>query len=121
MRVAWDVLFYDEFEAEFDRLPRNVQDELLACGRLLEKFGPKLGRPHVDTLEGSLYANMKELRFKAADGEWRVAFAFDRERRAVLLAGGNKIHMSKRRFYSSLVRKADARFGRHLEQGKKGT
>ena len=35
-------------------------------------------------------ANMKELRLSAADGEWRVAFAFDPERRAVLLVAGEK-------------------------------
>jgi len=47
--------------------------------------GPKLGRPWADTLKGSHYANLKELRFEAADGEWRAAFAFDPERKAVML------------------------------------
>jgi len=44
----------------------------------------------VDTLKGSRYANMKELRFSAADGEWRVAFAFDPRRAAILLVAGDK-------------------------------
>ena len=47
--------------------------EILALSRLLQQFGPQLGRPRVDTLNGSRHANMKELRFSAADGEWRVA------------------------------------------------
>jgi hypothetical protein len=47
-----------------------VHDALLAVAKLLAKFGPQLGRPHVDTLNGSEYANMKELRFEALDGVW---------------------------------------------------
>jgi hypothetical protein len=57
---------------------------------MLEQFGPHLGRPHVDTLQGSRHSNMKELRFTAADGVWRVAFAFDPERHAILLVAGDK-------------------------------
>jgi len=55
----------DEFEPEFDELPEDVQTEILALSRLLQQFGPQLGRPHVDTLKGSRYANLKELRFSA--------------------------------------------------------
>ena len=57
---------------------------------------------------------MKELRFNAADGEWRVAFAFDPERRAVLLVAGQKSDGGQRRFYQALIRKADERFDHHL-------
>jgi hypothetical protein len=46
---------------------------------------------------------MKELRFSAADGEWRVAFAFDAKRRAILLVGGDKSGHSKKRFYRELI------------------
>jgi hypothetical protein len=66
----------DEFEPEFEALHEDVQTEILALSLVLEEFGPQLGRPRVDTLKGSRHANMKELRFSAADGEWRVAFAF---------------------------------------------
>ena len=66
-------------------MPEAVQDELLAHARLLEEFGPQLGRPHADTLNGSAHANMKELRFDADDGVWRLAFAFDPRRKAILL------------------------------------
>ena len=62
-----------------------MQDEIRAHALLLERFGPQLGRPHVDTLRASRHANMKELRFDAAEGVWRVAFAFDEKRNAVLL------------------------------------
>lgn len=77
--MAWTVTNHDEFETEFDALPEAVQDELLALASLLETYGPALGRPHVDTLAGSMHANMKELRFNAADGVWRVAFAFQKD------------------------------------------
>ena len=91
-----------------------MQDEIYAVGRLLEQFGPQLGRPQVDTLNGSRHANMKEMCFSAADGEWRVAFAFDLTREAILLVAGNKSDGNERRFYRALIRKADGRFDRHL-------
>ena len=62
---------------EFDALHEDVRAEPLALSLVLQEFGPQLGRPRVDTLKGSRHANMKELRFDAAGGEWRVAFAFD--------------------------------------------
>jgi hypothetical protein len=87
--------------------------------KLLETFGPQLGRPRVDTLKGSSHANMKELRFDADGGVWRIAFAFDPSRRAILLVGGDKSGGSEKRFYTALIRKADSRFDAHLEKLKK--
>ena len=89
-------------------------NEILAHGKLLEQFGPRLGRPRVDTLKESKYANMKELRFDAADGVWRVAFAFDPRRRAILLVAGDKSGGSQVRFYKQLITRADARYATHL-------
>jgi len=91
---------------------------------MLRVFGPQLGRPHADTLNGSRHANMKELRFQAGSSEWRVAFAFDLERKAILLVGGNKAAKSKKKFYRDLIRVADRRFDRHqweLAKGRKGS
>ena len=59
----------------------------------------------MDTLKCSDYANMKELRFKAADGEWRAAFAFDPKRQAILLIAGDKTGVSETKFYKRLVAK----------------
>lgn len=112
--MDWVVTFDEEFEPEFDQLAADVQDELLAHARLLERFGPLLKRPHVDTLKGSQYPNMKELRFEAADGVWRVAFAFDSTRQATLLVAGDKSGTSEKRFYKALIKKADTRFRAHL-------
>ena len=112
--MAWSVLFHDDFTVEFVDLPDAVKDELLAEAKVLETFAPALGRPRVDTLNGSKHANMKELRFNAADGVWRVAFAFDPKREGVLLVAGDKSGASEKRFYKQLIRKADERFGEHL-------
>jgi hypothetical protein len=108
--MAWTVLFHDDFEPEFLELKEDVQDELLAHVDVLAEFGPALGRPRVDTLAGSRHANMGELRFKAADGVWRVAFAFDPERRAILLVAGDKSGVAQARFYKTLIKTADGRF-----------
>ena len=114
--MDWEVTFDPAFESELDALSIAVQDELLAHAKLLEAFGPMLGRPRVDTLNGSRHANMKELRFRADDGVWRVAFAFDPERSAILLVAGDKSGVSERRFYRQLIRKADDRFDAHLDR-----
>lgn len=118
--MVWTVRFDDAFEAEFDALPAPVQDELLAQAAGIQEFGPRAGRPRVDTLKGSKHANMKELRFDADDGVWRVAFAFDPAREAILLVAGDKSGGSEKRFYKALIKTADARFDAHLERLKKG-
>lgn len=112
--MKWTVKFSTKFDTEFNELNLKVQDELLAHALLLEKFGPQLGRPWVDTLKGSKYSNMKELRFKANNGVWRVAFAYDPKRQAILLIAGNKSGISETRFYKELIRKADERFSSYL-------
>lgn len=116
--MKWTVKFYEKFEEEFNELETEVQDELLAHALVLEEFGPQLGRPTVDTLKGSKHANMKEIRFKANNGVWRVAFAFDPTRQAILLVAGNKAGTSETRFYKELIRKADERFSKHLMHSK---
>ena len=83
--------------------------------RLLEEFGPQLKRPRCDTLNGSKHANMKELRFDADGGVWRVAFAFDPDRQAVLLVAGDKSGVSQKKFYKALLRVADRRFDDWVE------
>lgn len=116
--MPWTVSFSEEFEPEFDELPPEVQDAILARALLLEREGPLLGRPHADTLTGSKHANMKELRCNAADGVWRIAFAFDPDRQAILLVGGDKSGGSEKRFYKHLIARADERFDRHLAKRK---
>src|SRR6267143_672019 len=75
MPTTWEVVFHGEFEPEFDGLLEEVQEELLAQAKLLQQFGPRLGRPHADTLNGSRHANMKELRADTKDQALRIALA----------------------------------------------
>ncbi|MGA8160407.1 MAG: type II toxin-antitoxin system RelE/ParE family toxin [Acidobacteriaceae bacterium] len=117
--MMWTVLLADEFEPEFMALGKDVQDEVFALTRLLQQFGPHLGRPRADTLKESRHANMKELRFDAAGGVWHVAFAFDPKRGAILLVAGDKSGGSQKRLYRELIRKADQRFEAHLNRIKK--
>ena len=141
--MHWTVEFHPEFAGEFAELGEVVQDRLLAKIELLREFGPRLvnpggngpmvptrgrdaefppwylrrnelGRPHADTLNGSRYNNMKELRLSADGGAWRVAFAFDPKRQAILLVAGDKSGSSESRFYRSLIDRADERFTEHL-------
>ena len=114
--MKWIVRFHDEFEPEFLEMATEVQDELLARACVLAKLGPTLGRPQVDTLAGSRHANMKELRFSAGGGVWRVAFAFDLERAAILLVAGDKSGVSQKRFYRTLIDRANRRFEGHLRK-----
>jgi len=112
--MTWTVLFHDAFDTEFSSLAEALQDELLAHARLLAEFGPNLGRPTVDTLKGSRHSNMKELRFSYNGQVWRVAFAFDTQRQAILLVGGDKGGADQRRFYKRLINLADRRYDEHL-------
>jgi hypothetical protein len=114
--TMWTVAVASEFDAELLALPAEVRVELLAQTRVLEQFGPTAGRPRVDTLKGSEHQNMKELRFDAGGGVWRVAFAFDLQRQAILLVAGDKSGRSERIFYRRLIAKADTRFAAHLKR-----
>ena len=114
--VIWKAFFHPKFKVEFDELSQAVQDELLASLTPLRVYGPELGRPEVDTLKGSAFANMKELRFKADGGVWRVAFAFDPKRAAILLVAGDKSGVSEKKFYTRLINKADKRYQEHLDE-----
>jgi hypothetical protein len=106
--MAWDVDFHSQFVPEFEALDEEVQDERFAHVGALKVFGPQMGRPRVDTLAGSRHANMKELRFDAADGVWRFAFAFDPGRKAIILCGGDKSGGSQKRFYRRSRRRIGA-------------
>lgn len=113
--MSWNVYFYPKFKAELDELSADVRRELFVMIESLQEFGPLLGRPDVDTLKDSRFANMKELRFRADGGVWRVAFAFDPERDAIILVAGDKSGGSEKTFYRRLIEKADKRFREHLK------
>lgn len=115
--LPWSIRFCSEFLSDFEHLKEAVQDELLAQLKVLELIGPALGRPRVDTLKGSRHRNLKELRFDIQNGAWRVAFAFDPRRCAVILVAGDKAGVGQQRFYRDLIKRADERFDRYLAGG----
>ena len=116
MERAWTIELCTEVRREIAALPNPVRRALGTALLAVEIEGPDLGRPTVDTLKGSRHANMKELRFGSDGSVWRFAFAFDPERSAVVLVGGDKQGRNERRFYRWLVETADVRFDRHLKE-----
>ncbi|SLM31148.1 conserved hypothetical protein [Desulfamplus magnetovallimortis] len=114
--MEWNIIIHENFETEIQDFSRKVKTEFFASVQMLKLYGPQLGRPHVDTLEGSKYSNMKELRFNADNGVWRVAFAFDPKRQAILLVAGDKSGVKQNRFYKKLIKAADTRFFEWLNQ-----
>ena len=116
--MTWEVVLHDEFALEFERLKAGVQDELSAHALLLRDYGPGLGRPAVDTLKASKHFNLKEMRFSHGKNVWRVAFAFDPLRKAVLLVAGNKVGVDQKLFYKRLIDIADIRLTQHLSDMK---
>jgi len=114
--MVWIVEFGEdidrEFDREFDRCPRCA----VCKGAFTREVRSDVGTTSCRYFE-SRYANMKEMRFDAADGVWRVAFAFDR--RAILLVAGDKSGGSQQKFYKTLIQKADKRFEQHLKKFKR--
>jgi hypothetical protein len=109
----------DEFDAWFTTLDEESRAEIMAKAGLLKILGPRLGRPHADTLNGSRHADMKELRANTSDKVMRIAFAFDPTRAAILLVAGDKSGVSQKRFYRQLLNRADALYDSHLAAIKK--
>lgn len=111
--MEWEVLFDEEFDQWLAALDEGIQDRIWAHVELLRRFGPNLGRPRVDTIKGSTFGNLKELRIQIQGEPWRILFAFDPRRNAVLLLGGNK--RGNKRWYDENVPVAERRFRRHLD------
>lgn len=111
--MKWQVKEHEAYTRWFDMQEEGLQDEILACVGVLTREGPNLGRPQADTLKGSRYPNMKELRVQYRGEPWRILFAFDIERKAVLLLGGNKA--GNPQWYKENIPIADQRFKDHLD------
>src|ERR1700690_20139 len=117
--MAWVVEFTSEFESWWNSLSEDEQIDVDAKVRLLEVFGPALGRPHVDTVRGSRHPNMKELRIQHAGRPFRTLFAFDPRRAAILLIGGDKT--GNPGWYDECIPIADKLFDEHLRSIKPKT
>jgi len=112
--MEWVVEFDEEFSTWFDALEADLRDEILSNLNVLAQYGPALRRPRVGNIEGSIYPQMKELIVQYKGDPWRILFAFDPERHAIVLVGGNKT--GDNRWYKTNVPIADARFKKHLAE-----
>jgi hypothetical protein len=119
--MAWEVEFTDEFETWWNGLTEDEQDSVQRKVALLRAVGPALGRPNADQIKGSRHQNMKELVIQHEGAPYRVLFAFDPRRCALLLVGGDKT--GNNRWYDEFVPLADRLFDEHLkslqEEGRK--
>jgi hypothetical protein len=110
--VSWAAERTDEFDEWWEGLTDQEQRKVVASVEALQELGPSAGRPLVDTVEDSKHPNMKELRITQT---MRVFFAFDPERTAILLVGGDKAGKTKR-FYKKMIPVADRIYDRHLRE-----
>jgi hypothetical protein len=108
----WEVVTTGEFRDWWSGLPAESREAIWHDVRVLEIEGPRARRPVVDSVKGSRHANLKELRTRVGPNQYRVFFAFDPSRRAVLLIGGDK--SGDARFYERMIRLADHLYDRHI-------
>lgn len=115
----WEVITTECFDEWFLAQEEALRESVYEAMGVLEKFGPNLGRPYVDTLNGSVFPNMKELRIQHAGNPVRAFFAFDPTRRAIILCSGDKTGINEKRFYKDMIRLADSEYRRHLAKLEK--
>lgn len=109
------VLRTDEFEEWLVGLTEGEQTKIAASILLLQNLGVNLRYPHTTGIKGAKTDHLRELRIQYAGNPYRVLYAFDPKRRAVLLIGGAKL--DDRHFYSRYVPIADRLYAEHIGQG----
>ena len=112
--MAYEVEFTQEFEEWWDSLDADEQESVDFSVRLLEEQGIHLKRPHADAVRGSRFSKMRELRCQHDGQPYRILFAFDPRRIAMLLIGGDKT--GDPRWYDEFVPLADRIYERHLKE-----
>ena len=110
----WEVVQTAEYREWFQAQSIELRAAIDHDVQVLAQFGPRLGRPWVDTVSGSKYANLKELRTRLGRQQFRSFFAFDSSRRAVLLVGGEK--SGDPQFYRVMIARAEQRYELHLRE-----
>lgn len=105
----------DEFDEWFYNQTEAVQDKIFAGMMLLKEYGHHLSRPYADTLYGSKFSNMKELRIQVGGDPYRAFYVFDPTRQAIILCAGNKAGNDKR-FYKEMIPLAENLYERHLNK-----
>ena len=113
MAKSWEVEYTDELGSWWAGLTEAEQVSIDASVRLLEAKGPTLGFPHSSGINGSRHAHMRELRVQHQGRPYRLLYAFDPRRSAILLIGGDKT--GDGRWYEVFVPRADDLYDLHLE------
>ena len=117
--MAWEVEYTDEFGEWWDKLDEGEQVAVSATVELLERQGPHLRHPHTSGVHGSRHPHMRELRVQRKGVPYRVLYAFDPRRTAILLIGGSKAGDGK--WYDRFIPIADQLYDVHLaELAKEG-
>lgn len=111
--VDWDVEVTDEWLDWWDSLTMDEQVEVAASVGLLEKRGPHLPFPFSSRVRGSRHSHMRELRVQIGGRPFRILYAFDPRRVAILLIGGDKTGID--RWYDQMIPLADALYDEHLD------
>jgi hypothetical protein len=104
---VWSINYTSEYEQWFSEQEEAAKTAIAAKVRLIAEFGYQLGRPYADTLHGSKYANLKELRVSNGNTVFRIAFCFDKKRECWLLLGADKKGKNEDEFYHSLIKQAE--------------
>ena len=113
--MAWQVVTVEYFDDWFLGLDASEQQDVLSAVLVLEQFGPTLGRPYVDSIKGTdKVKNLKELRVQHKGKPYRVFFAFDPLRQAVMLCGGDKT--GSKHFYETMISIAEREFLAYLQE-----
>jgi hypothetical protein len=112
MKIMWEVEYTDEFGKWWDTLNKTEQIDAAAYVALLEQYGPQLGYPHSSGIKGSRYAHLRELRIQHHGEPYRILYAFDPRRIAILLIGGKKT--GNDRWYEKFIAIADQLYNNHL-------
>ncbi|HEX7048532.1 MAG TPA: type II toxin-antitoxin system RelE/ParE family toxin [Gammaproteobacteria bacterium] len=112
--MTWNVEYSDDFGQWWNTLPENVQETVDAHVQLLEAKGPQLPFPYSSGITRSKHAHMRELRVQHEGEPYRILYAFDPRRTAILLIGGCKT--GDGRWYDVEIPIADRLYDEHLAQ-----
>jgi len=113
--MEWEIIISEVYESWFNELPQKHKIAIATDLEVLRDLGPTLGRPYADQIKGSKFNNLKELRTKVPGHVYRSLFAFDPERHAVILGGGDKKGKNQEKFYKRLIAQAEIVFEAHLK------
>lgn len=116
MQQEWNVILQDPVLEWFQTLAQEDLLKIYAGLTLLSTEGPQLGRPYADTLQGSKYANLKELRVQSKLSVFRLFFIFDPIRQAIVLCGGDKKGKKEKVFYKTMIAIAEQTYDDYLSQ-----